>query len=108
MDRYTILMLKVTRLTEGAPHKEIIEVNNALSELEVDQRYIERLFKVNRSIWDLEADIRQGKEGQLGLEEVGRRALKIRDLNAKRVAIKNEVNELYGGHLEVKVDHAAA
>ena len=69
----------------------------------------DRLYEVNGKIWDLEADIRQGKEGKLGLEEVGRRALAIRNLNNKRVAIKNEIVSMTGkGFKDVKKNHASA
>ena len=56
-----------------------------------------RLLEVNNQIWQLESDIRKGKEGQLSIEEVGRRALMIRDLNKVRVQLKGET----------KVDHAS-
>jgi len=63
---------------------------------------------INGYIWDLEADIRKGKEGELGLEEVGRRALMIRDLNNIRVWTKNLVIRISGlGFADVKKDHAS-
>ena len=69
---------------------------------------IDALYEVNGAIWDLESDIRKGKEGELGLEEVGRRALKIRDLNAKRIQFKNDISERYGEDSEVKGNHASS
>jgi hypothetical protein len=66
------------------------------------------LYVINGKIWDLEADIRQGKEGILGLEEVGRRALAIRDFNGERIRLKNEITELVGEkYKEIKIDHAS-
>ena len=65
------------------------------------------LYDINGQIWDLEADIRNGKEGLLGLEEVGRRALKIRDLNAERIRLKNEIAKEHGGFVEYKHNHAS-
>ena len=35
---------------------------------------IRKMKVINGKIWDLESDIRKGKEKELGLEEVGRRA----------------------------------
>jgi len=56
----------------------------------------------------LESDIRGGKENLLGLEEVGRRAIMIRDLNKKRVALRNKIIEETGiGFKDVKVNHAS-
>jgi len=69
---------------------------------------LDLLKVVNGFIWDLESDIRKGKEGQLGLEEVGRRALMIRNLNSIRVWTKNLITRTTGrGHLEIKKDHAS-
>ena len=71
---------------------------------------VDRLAIVNLKISLLEADIRQGKEAELGLEEVGRRALLIRDLNKERVALKNHLNEVLdpGAAPDVKVAHRSA
>ena len=53
----------------------------------------------------MESDIRKGKEEELGLEEVGRRALAIRDWNKKRILIQNEIIEKFGGFKNIKKDH---
>jgi len=66
------------------------------------------LLKHNGDIWTLESDIRKGKEGELGLEEVGRRALQIRDHNKLRIEVKNRINSHYNeGFQEVKVKHSS-
>lgn len=70
--------------------------------------WILRLTMYNALIWSLESDIRSGKEGLLGLEEIGRRALKIRDYNAHRVEIKKEIAAAVGEYVEIKTDHASA
>ncbi len=56
-------------------------------------------------IWDLEADLRQGKlDG--ALSEVGRRAIKIREHNKLRVEVKNIINLLANeGYQDVKQNH---
>ena len=70
--------------------------------------FVDKLYKVNGKIWDLESDIRKGKEGILGFEEVGRRAIKIRDFNNQRVSIKNEiVSNFRQGFVEIKRNHAS-
>lgn len=79
-------------------------MNIALAEL------VERLFIIDHRIWELEADIREGKENSLGLEEVGRRALKIRDLNKQRIGVKNEINKRFDPenfYEEYKVKHSS-
>ena len=107
VDRFTICTLKKERLG--------LDVQKELSELkeEIDvygglENFIGRLYEVNSSIWFLESDIRKGNEEILGLEEIGRRALKIRDLNNVRVSIKNEINSNFSeGFLEVKMNHGS-
>lgn len=106
-DRYTILLLKDSRLPDNPNvRRELAAYEAALLSRKLDN-FIERLYIVNAQIWHLEADIRAGKEGELGLEEVGRRALKIRDLNRERIAIKNEIAEKFGEFIEVKGQHAS-
>jgi|SRR6185436_6941212 len=66
-----------------------------------------RIMQINVEIWNLENVIRNGGEKKLGLEEVGRRAVRIRDLNKKRIQYKNKLNGLFlkGGFKENKVQH---
>ena len=72
------------------------------------KKWLQDLYIVNGKIWDLETDIRLGKENKLGLEEVGRRALKIRDLNKERVELKNKIVRVVGfGFMEKKIRHTS-
>ena len=71
---------------------------------------IEKLFIVDMKIWSLEADIREGKEAKLSLEEVGKRALKIRDLNKHRIDLKNTINKRFDSdnfYEEIKIKHVS-
>jgi len=111
IDRYSILLLKKERLPENnALLKECVRFEKDILRHE-DQKYIQEkivlLKEVNGKIWDLESDIRKGKEGELGLEEVGRRALVIRDLNAERIRLKNRIAEEVGEFGDIKIDHAS-
>lgn len=66
----------------------------------------DRLCIANIKISILESDIRKGKEAELGLEEVGRRALEIRDINKERVALKNALKDIFqDGFKDIKVKH---
>jgi hypothetical protein len=109
-DRFTILLLKVGH---GAPATEEVTAyaracdEDGLRTLPGGMELLTELFMHNAAIWQLETQVRQGKEGELGLEEVGRRALAIRDLNAKRIAAKNRIAELTNGFREVKIAHAS-
>lgn len=106
-DRYSIVKLKSER-TEVDCTEEIQALTQELDKVEGLAPYVQQLYEVNGRVWDLESDIRKGKEGELGLEEVGRRAIMIRGINGERVAIKNTVNKIYKtGFLETKVNHAS-
>jgi len=114
VDRYTILKLKSQRIDRDTFAKELSVFEAALLEFrdrgfDIKEEWIQALLETNGRIWDLEADIRSGKEGKLGLEEVGRRAIAIRNINNERVAIKNRIAQHSGtGFLEKKVDHASS
>ena len=106
-DRYSIIKLKSER-TDVDCKEEFDTLKNELNGDEI-YAYVDQLYEVNRRIWDLESDIRKGKEGELGLEEVGRRAIMIRDFNKERINIKNTINTIYKtGFIEKKINHASA
>ena len=98
---------------ESIIKKELAAYENVLEEFKkkgvlVRPEWIDKLYEINGRIWDLEADIRQGKEDKLGLEEVGRRALKIRGINRERIEAKNLITKETGsGFFEIKVNHAS-
>lgn len=107
-DRYSIALLKQERA--GADNAmEIHTLHKELITYEGSLLFVTKLKEVNGKIWDLESDIRKGKENELGLEEVGRRAIQIRELNKIRVGYKNEMVKIYGeGFEDIKMNHASA
>ena len=119
IDRLSILKLKLERLPSNNKEPQLIidkefEVyKHALEEFKkrgmvINPKWIEKLYEINGRIWDLEADIRQEKENALGLEEVGRRALKIRGINRERIEVKNLITkESKQGFPEIKINHAS-
>ena len=105
-DRLSIAILKHQR-TDNDMSGEIDSYRNELVSYEVSD-FIDKLVEVNGKIWDLEADIRAGREGELGLEEVGRRAILIRGLNKIRVGYKNEMVEIFKeGFKDIKMNHGS-
>lgn len=113
LDRLSILKLKVERINEPHLKKELESFNYAIEEFKnrgtiIKDEWLNELYKINSKIWSLEADIRKGKENEIGLEEVGRRAILIRNLNRERVALKNKIIEETGIEFkDVKVNHAS-
>tara|TARA_Y100000034_G_scaffold130667_1_gene189636 strand:+ start:1747 stop:2121 length:375 start_codon:yes stop_codon:yes gene_type:complete len=113
IDRFVIVKLKKERIKtedktdEHEHYKKVLE-DYKNKGIDIKQEWIERLYDANGKIWDLESDLRKGKEGLLGLEEVGRRAIKIREINKIRISIKNEIVEATGsGFKDIKMNHAS-
>jgi len=113
VDRYTICQLKLERLDHTQIdvdsmneqleyYKKGIDFSNAqLVELSKD------LYTINGKIWDTEGSIRAGLDDELGYDEIGRRAVKVRDLNRERMSIKNDIIELTGeGFKDCKMNYA--
>jgi hypothetical protein len=113
LDRYSIAILKKER-ANAENEQEIQDLNDEIDNYrnqspELIDRKIQQLIEINGKIWDLESDIRKGKEGELGLEEVGRRAILIRGLNKIRVGYKNEIVEVFNeGYKDIKMNHASS
>jgi len=114
IDRFVIVKLKMERIKTEDKRKEYEHYKKALEGYEkkgiiIKKEWIDKLYEANGKIWDLEHDIRKGKEGELGMEEVGRRAIQIREANKIRISIKNEIVEATGsGFKDVKMNHASA
>ncbi len=52
---------------------------------------VHKLEKINGKMWDAEYNIRRGLDDDAPMEEIGRRALVIRELNLERIAVKNQI-----------------
>ena len=102
-DKWTILRMKV-RLSEESKD-EFKEYDNELGDNPVPLNLLADLIEANAKIWILESEIRNGRE--LPLDEVGRRALMIRDLNKQRIEAKNRINDIFKDYKEHKVNHAS-
>ena len=115
VDRYTICLLKWSH-AEDDDLKSQIEKEVEYYKTDLSRRtfydelvpYIKSLYSANKAVWELESDIRKAKENEMGLEEVGRRAILIREHNAERIRVKNEISEKFGGFVEHKMDHISA
>ena len=112
-DRYTIALLKIERL--GSDEIDMDEMRKQIDyyreglKLEDPELSIlvNDLYEINGKMWDAEYAIRKGQDENLGLEEIGRRALQIRDLNRIRMKVKNDIIELTGdGFKDCKMNYA--
>lgn len=114
LDRWTILLMKA-RLDASAK----LELENCDQEAhnaveKVGLHSLMQLMEANAKIWALEASIRQEykddsqSSSKLSLEEVGRRALQIREYNKLRIEAKTLIDASFGETPDKKVDHASA
>ena len=81
---------------DQALHVDLSEVVNEYKDLK----------RIHDEIWNLEAELKSGREAELALEEIGRRAIAIRNHNNKRVALKNAIAEKLDCPVrEIKKEH---
>ena len=107
-DRYSIALLKAQR-TDADMEEELATYKKVLSKHNGNiWEFVDHLYEINGEIWNLEASLRSGKEEKLGFEEIGRRAIEIRNWNRKRVSIKNQIVEITGeGFADIKINHVS-
>ena len=109
IDRYTITRLKSERTDENvtdeleAYSKEINNYRAGDNTNEIDS-FIDKLYEINGQMWDTEGDIRSGAD--LPLEEIGRLAIKCRDINCVRNGVKAEIVEMFAeGFKEIAINY---
>lgn len=96
VDRYAIAVVKFDN-TLGANKEELNFYVSQMSEanIPVDYPLVLELIEHHRYVWSLEDDIKQGRADSLPLDEIGRRALHVRDVMRKRVELKNSLAEIF-------------
>ena len=114
IDRLCIARVKYER-TAGSNQAELNwyearyqELTAKLNSQQLDQLVsdIAEITRIHNTIWDLEWQLKSGVEQQLSLEEIGRRAIRIRDNNNRRIEFKNSIAALFGLEMrEIKTDH---
>ena len=103
IDRYTITMLKSERTNEDV-NEELETYKKELHSSDEVEKFITRMYEINGKIWNTEGDIRNGTD--MPLEEVGRLALEVRDLNCVRNGIKAEIVDTFSeGFKEIKINY---
>lgn len=107
VDRYVIAQLKFTKTKKNQAELEFYQ--QQLNEYDISsiKNELDHLYTVHDNIWNLESELRSGLENSIGFEELGKRAVKIRDWNHRRVELKNIMADKLGqGHIhEIKQDH---
>jgi hypothetical protein len=106
VDRLAIAEVKFQRTR--ANEQELLWYKDQALHVDLDKivNEYQDLKRIHNEIWNLEAELKSGHEADLALEEIGRRAIAIRDHNNKRVALKNAIAEkLECPVREIKKDH---
>lgn len=94
VDRYAIAVVKHEK-TNGANQAELdfyLEQLKSININPINNKIIE-LIEHHSYVWSLEDDFKKGRIDQLPLDEIGRRAIHIRDIGYKRQDLKNALAE---------------
>jgi hypothetical protein len=106
VDRYCIAKLKLAKTLANQAEFDFYAAQLDDSDMSVINDSLDQLYDIHSQIWNLEAELKSGREYELTLEEIGRRAIAIRNLNNQRVALKNHMAEqLQCAVREIKRDH---
>ena len=107
VDRYAIAVVKHKK-TSGANQEELDFYLKQMRKVNINPQnnLVLDLIAHHEYVWNLEDDFKKCRVDNLPLEEIGRRALHIRDVGFKRVDLKNALAALAGDPVrEIKQDH---
>ena len=117
-DKWVILRMKVRfdpalATEEEVCRKEVFRIMDGLPEAGEMILALLTLTEMNARIWEKEAAIRKeykadlAAQGELDYEEIGRRAVTIRDYNRLRIEAKVALDRIEGRVPERKFEHAS-
>jgi hypothetical protein len=106
IDRYTIAKLKFSKTQANLDEIEFYNEQLKYYNLNLVSQELDELYQTHSTIWSLEAELKSGQESKLSLEELGKRAVSIRNYNHRRIELKNKIAEVFGDVIkEIKKDH---
>jgi hypothetical protein len=109
VDRYTIAKLKFNKTAANQAELDFYAQQLAQQDISKISVQLDRLYNIHQEIWKLEAELKSGLDALLTLEEIGRRAIEIRNWNHLRIELKNSMAEqLDCAVREIKRDHLMA
>lgn len=90
VDRYCIAKLKFNKLGLNKPELDFYTDQINSINLDIVQEELSELYDIHNQIWEMEDDFKRCViEYKYPLDEIGRRAIAVRDINKKRYNIKN-------------------
>jgi hypothetical protein len=106
LDRLIIAKIKLDKTNANHDEYAYYQTQAEQFDLAPVQNLLDELEHIHRTIWSLESELKSGVEDQLSLEEIGRRAIAIRNQNNLRIKIKNQLAEQLNCTVrEIKQDH---
>lgn len=106
VDRLVIAELKFEKTQANLSELEWYRAQAQQYNFSLIQQELDNLKSIHSAIWQLESDLKSSREHLHTLEEIGRRAIEIRNLNNLRIQLKNSMAEKLNCPVrEVKTDH---
>lgn len=106
IDRYAIAKLKFEKTSANQEELDFYLAQLSHYDLGKIDQELDELYNIHKTIWNLESELKSGKEHLLELSEIGRRAIEIRNWNNRRVKLKNAIADKLGCVVkEIKQDH---
>lgn len=106
LDRFVIAKIKLAKTNANQEEYNFYAKQLVHLDLSNVWHLLDEIEKIHLNIWSLEWQLKSGVEDQLSLEEIGRRAIEIRNQNNQRIKIKNQLAELLNCQVrEIKHNH---
>ena len=108
VDRLAIAEIKWQRTQANREEIEWYQQQMQQFDISLVAHDLQRLQGIHNAIWELEKELKSGQEHKISLEEIGRRAIEIRNLNNQRIHLKNQMAEKLNCPVrEIKKEHAS-
>ena len=92
VDRYCIAKLKFAKIGNNKEELDFYTEQLGDIDFELISEELDKLYDVHARVWELEDDFKKYRvEKMYDLAEVGRRALKCRDIMEERYVLKNVI-----------------
>jgi two-component sensor histidine kinase len=106
VDRYAIAKLKFNKTAANRAELDFYTQQLEQQDISKISIQLDELYSIHQKIWELESELKSGLDTLLPLEEIGRRAIEIRNWNNQRIELKNAIAEQLGCIVrEIKKDH---
>lgn len=106
IDRLVIAEIKFAKTNANQAELDWYRDQTKNLNMHLIQSHMTELKEIHNAIWGLESQLKSGKENELSLEEIGKRAIEIRNWNNRRISLKNQMAEILGCPVkEIKQDH---